>query len=239
MTLFNPLDPLNIGGTIAVELVHGDALPLDAHKPNAFEGGGVYALYYHGPCPLYLLYRWGNLHRWGEPRAVFPIYVGSSFAVGTKTGLQGVRGRVGSKYALAKRIDDHRKNILSANKKTRYPLSVSDFSYRYVPLHDTHVGLAEAILITFFRPAWNGTGFGNHIPGKGRRGKQKPNIYAFCHKLARPRKVSPAELDDRKSYRQRIKLPIKDQIWEMSRPDTTAAIEKFMQLIRLKLGLPI
>lgn len=35
-------------------------------------------------------------------------------------------------------------------------------------MNDAYIGLAESVLITLFRPAWNGMGFGSKVVGKFR-----------------------------------------------------------------------
>lgn len=44
-------------------------------------------------------------------------------------------------------------------------LDASDFRCRYLVLNDAHITLAESVLITTLRPAWNGMGFGSNVVG--------------------------------------------------------------------------
>ena len=67
---------------------------------------------------------------------------------------------------LRRRLGEHAKKIGG-----RQGISLADMEYRALPLRDDWmVVAAESALIEKYRPEWNGSGFGSHVPGKGRPG---------------------------------------------------------------------
>jgi hypothetical protein len=230
--VYNPLAEVNLGGNITLAMVTTCEWELSEHRSHGIEGGGVYALYYLGPASPYGAYRAVNLGPAGERRAVAPIYVGSSFAVGIKSGLQGMRGNAGNRSALADRIATHARTI-SRSAGSAVPLDTADFLYRALPLQQSHIGLAEAALITFFRPVWNGSGFGNHQPGKGRPGHDEPSGFTPLHGVTAGASGNPAVQQMVAQYQ----LRVAEQVAALRASDPNPDIERFMSLVRLKLGI--
>ena len=67
---------------------------------------------------------------------------------------------------LRRRLREHAKKIGG-----RQGISVADIEYRALSLRDDWmVVAAESALIEKYKPEWNGSGFGSHVPGKGRPG---------------------------------------------------------------------
>jgi len=139
--------------------------PVSLFPPTErFEGGGVYALYYHGDCKLYETI-WTTI----VERELQPIYVGKAVPPGWRT----ARVNVTSKASLYNRIREHSKNIAQVNN-----LSMEDFKCRYMILDGNESGIigpVEANLIRKYEPLWNSIidGFGNHTPGQGRFNQAK------------------------------------------------------------------
>ncbi|MBO9325413.1 MAG: Eco29kI family restriction endonuclease [Roseiflexus sp.] len=54
-------------------------------------------------------------------------------------------------------------------------LNLTDFRCRYLVVDDIWIPLAETLLIEMYQPVWNTivSGFGNHVPGKGRHRQQR------------------------------------------------------------------
>ena len=154
-----PYDPLNYGN-LAQNVVR--ALmdrPLVALPPDdAFEGAGVYAIYYRGELDWYACVA-------GEE---VPIYVGSALAAGERKGLATGQpaGRV-----LWNRLRQHSGSIRQAEN-----LRIEDFRCRYLVVVPVWISLAERFLVEHYNPLWNTRidGFGNHPPGKGRAGMKRP-----------------------------------------------------------------
>ena len=155
--VFDPSSPDVAGRIIGITLI---AQP---HRPLAnierFYGSGVYALYYHGEFSPYARIT-GRDH---------PIYVGKADPAdpGSKTALeQGDR--------LAKRLGEHRKNILKANSTLRE----QDFTYRALVVKTGYQSSAEECLIHLFKPLWNNEmnicyGFGKHGDDPNTRGNRR------------------------------------------------------------------
>lgn len=152
---YDPLDYRNLARSVVDELLgtQSSALP-----PDAFEGSGVYAIYYAGP----LEYR-------DESLAEIPIYVGKAIPPGGRKG--GRPGNTATSRPLHRRLRDHAKSIDQATN-----LSLENSSCRYLVVVPVWINLAERFLIDHFRPLWNTVldGFGNHDPGRGRRASARP-----------------------------------------------------------------
>lgn len=146
-----PFDPLaldNIGVVLAVELL---SQPLHVLPPASFAGAGVYALYYAGPHKAYR-----NLVAIDGKRWRYPIYVGQAMSTGFSLGAT-------KQKRIYERFKNHAKSIEEVSN-----LEISDFRCRYLVINDAHIALAESVLITAFRPPWNGMGFGSKVVGKYR-----------------------------------------------------------------------
>ena len=159
---FNPLDKKNLGASVADALLACDACPLG--ELPAFEGAGVYAIYYVGDFPAY-----GQISRLNkEGRFLLPIYVGKAVPAGARMGadLGLSAGRV-----LHKRLREHAESIRSVTN-----LDIKDFYCRFLVVDDIWIPLGESLVISRFTPVWNSLidGFGNHNPGKGRHAGMRP-----------------------------------------------------------------
>ncbi|MBB3268552.1 hypothetical protein FHW79_006227 [Azospirillum sp. OGB3] len=230
--MYNPLDPINIGENIALAFIRQLPRPFNELREIQGAGGGIYGIYYAGTSPLYARYRQFNMEN-GAPQARLPIYVGSSFAVGTQRGMQDLGDPEGGARALWGRLDRHRRKIEGiGDPRVPEPLRIGDFMFRCLPLHDTHVGSGEAALISFFRPPWNGLGFGSNPPGIGRPGFRAPNAFKVAHSLsganADPGAVQAALVE--------IQQRVEDQVRHVLQPPDPR-IEPFMRLIRADLGI--
>lgn len=158
--VYNPLDKINLGKSVADALLERPAEPLGGVKP--FEGAGIYVLYYRGPFPAYAPIAAANAE---EPR--WPIYIGKAVPSGARKSVSlsaSTRGR-----SLYNRLADHRDSIAEVERGSG-SLRVAEFEARYLAVDDIWIPLGESLLITRFRPVWNIAldGFGNHDPGKGR-----------------------------------------------------------------------
>jgi hypothetical protein len=153
---YNPLDKLNLGKSVAEALLDQEAHPLVGMP--AFNGAGIYAIYYSGQHPAYRAL--ANSNRDG---ANVPIYVGKAIPSGGRKGVLGPPKVEGN--ALARRLQDHAESIADAGN-----LDITDFRARWLTVDDIWIPLGETLLITKFRPVWNLAldGFGNHDPGAGR-----------------------------------------------------------------------
>ena len=164
--IYNPLDKINLGNSVAVALLNQPTHPLDEVPP--FEGAGIYVLYYRGAFPAYAPIAAANANE-----AVWPIYIGKAIPSGGRKGASltaSSRGR-----ALYNRLMDHRDSISEVERGSG-TLRVADFQARYLTVDDIWIPLGESLLIARFRPIWNRAldGFGNHDPGKGRYNGLRP-----------------------------------------------------------------
>lgn len=164
--VYNPLDKINLGKSVADALLEQPAMPLSGIA--AFEGAGIYVLYYHGDHPAY-----APIAAMNAAEAHWPIYIGKAIPSGGRKGASlsaSSRGR-----SLYNRLSDHRDSIADVERGSG-TLRVRDFSVRYLIVDDIWIPLGESLLITRFRPVWNIAldGFGNHDPGKGRYNGLRP-----------------------------------------------------------------
>lgn len=159
---FNPLDKTTLAKTVADELLNRPCEPLPPEE--AFDGAGIYAVYYVGPFKPYELISRRNR----EDKYELPIYVGKAVPPGARKGgfhLGEAPGQV-----LYRRLVEHARTIEEAEN-----LALKEFSCRYLVAEDIWIPLAEQMLIEMFSPVWNTVvdGFGNHDPGAGRRKQQR------------------------------------------------------------------
>jgi hypothetical protein len=159
---FNPLDKRNLGAMVAEAILAAPVNPL--REVPAFEGAGIYVIYYTGNFPEYEPLAKQNR----DNKFCAPIYIGKAIPEG---------GRKGEKVAqetrsLSKRLREHAKSIIEVAPG----LDTADFYYRYLVVDDIWIPLGESMLITHFAPLWNTLldGFGNHNPGKGRIKGMRP-----------------------------------------------------------------
>lgn len=153
---YNPLEKGNIGASVAVAMLGRKTRPL-ASLP-AFDGAGIYAIYYQGTFKPY--HKLSILNQGDDPQV--PIYVGKAIPEG---------GRVGATIdplptkALSRRLREHAESIKAVSN-----LKIEDFVCRFLVVDDIWIPLGESLLIAKFSPLWNMSvaGFGNHDPGNGR-----------------------------------------------------------------------
>jgi len=158
---YNPLDKLNLGKSVAEALLDQVEHPLS--QIPAFEGAGIYVIYYKGAYPLYAPISEANA---SEPR--WPIYIGKAVPSGARRGtslFSDAKGRW-----LFKRLTEHRESIALVERHGPDNLRVADFTVKFLIVDDIWIPLGESLLIATFKPLWNRVldGFGNHDPGSGR-----------------------------------------------------------------------
>lgn len=67
---------------------------------------------------------------------------------------------------LARRLAEHHKKIAA-----RQNIGVADMTCRFLTIEgDWFVRAAEDALIQYYKPQWQSSGFGSHVPGRGRPG---------------------------------------------------------------------
>ncbi|MBT8419837.1 MAG: Eco29kI family restriction endonuclease [Gammaproteobacteria bacterium] len=143
-------------------MLHQPVIPLRELK--AFDGAGIYAIYYTGDFPCYeAIAEHNRSGRFGAP-----IYVGKAVPKGARKGgdLEATPGKV-----LYNRLKQHAKSIGETSN-----LRIVDFHCRYLIVDDIWIPLGESLLIAKFNPLWNKLldGFGNHDPGQGRHAGLRP-----------------------------------------------------------------
>lgn len=150
---FDPLDKESIYKSLNTELFEQPNASLNSLE--AFEGAGVYAIFYNGE---FRHYKYLDL-------STKPIYVGKAVPPGSRTG-----GGSPHNKALFKRIKEHEKSLNSVSN-----LELHNFYVKYLVVEDHWIPTAETMLIKNHKPIWNTLidGFGNHNPGKGRYKGQK------------------------------------------------------------------
>ena len=154
---YNPLDKMNLGGSVADAMLESAVHPLGGLE--SFNGAGIYAIYYTGGFEAYKPL--ADKNRDGKFEA--PIYVGKAVPPGARKGNFGLDAEPGP--ALYKRLQEHAESVNTAEN-----LRIEDFFCRFLVVDDIWIPLGESLLIAKFAPIWNKLidGFGNHDPGKGR-----------------------------------------------------------------------
>jgi hypothetical protein len=67
---------------------------------------------------------------------------------------------------LKRRLNEHARKISSRQK-----IKLGDVTCRFLLIEsDWYVRAGEHALISSYKPAWNASGFGSHVPGRGRPG---------------------------------------------------------------------
>lgn len=157
ITPYNPLDKMNLGGSVADAMLESPVHPLGGLE--VFNGAGIYAIYYTGDFEAYKPLAAKN--RDGKFEA--PIYVGKAVPPGARKGNFGLDSTPGP--ALYKRLQEHTESVQAAEN-----LKIDDFYCRFLVVDDIWIPLGESLLIAKFAPIWNKLidGFGNHDPGSGR-----------------------------------------------------------------------
>lgn len=164
--VYNPLDKINLGKSVAEALLDQPHHPLGEVPP--FDGAGIYVIYYNGSFPAYAALARENAD---EPR--WPIYIGKAVPAGARRGASLTASAIGR--ALYNRIAEHRDSVVAA-EAAGGGLAVADFRVRYLAVDDIWIPLGESLLISTFKPVWNRLldGFGNHDPGAGRYNGLRP-----------------------------------------------------------------
>jgi len=159
---FNPLAKRHLGESVGQAMLRQTVVPL--RDLSAFDGAGIYAIYYTGGFQGYEVIAERNRNQ----RFGVPIYVGKAVPKGARKGgdLEATPGKV-----LYNRLKQHAKSIEEASN-----LVIADFHCRYLIVDDIWIPLGESLLIAKFNPLWNKLidGFGNHDPGKGRHAGLRP-----------------------------------------------------------------
>ena len=152
---YNPLEYDNLTRNVVEELMRQE--PISLEDLAAFDGAGVYALFYNGTLPHYSRVR--------SPDAAFPIYVGKAVPPGARKGQTSKKNH----KALFKRLHEHKKSIDAVDD-----ITPSDFLCRFLVVTPLWITMAERFLIEHYQPVWNVEvdGFGNHDPGSGRTTKR-------------------------------------------------------------------
>lgn len=161
---FDPLDYDNLGASIARALDERPVQPLVGLP--AFDGAGIYALYYTGDHPAYADLAAANVAAPGT----WAIYIGKADAENARKGDPDQANKpVGKK--LHGRIGKHRKSIEAVDN-----LHETDFQVRALTVAPTWIPLAEVVAIRMHNPVWNVIvdGLGNHDPGGGRYKGMRP-----------------------------------------------------------------
>lgn len=154
---YNPLEKRHLAEAVVARLL---AQPCELLPPeSAFNGVGVYAIYYHGDYPTYSF-----LARKNVAECALPIYVGKATPKGGRKGGWGLGENPGA--VLYNRLTEHAESIAATST-----LRIADFRQRHLLNEDLWIPLAENMLIERFKPLWNTVvdGFGNHDQGKARR----------------------------------------------------------------------
>lgn len=154
---YNPLDKMNLGGSVADAMLESSVHPLGGL--DFFNGAGIYAIYYTGDFEAYKPLAAKNK----DGKFEAPIYVGKAVPPGARKGNFGLDSTPGP--ALYKRLQEHAESVQAAEN-----LKIEDFYCRFLVVDDIWIPLGESLLIAKFAPIWNKLidGFGNHDPGKGR-----------------------------------------------------------------------
>ena len=162
MIPFNPLDKINLANSVGNALIDTEPVPLSGLQ--AFEGSGVYSLYYVGD-----FYAYQPLAELNRLELIAPIYVGKADSKGKRKG--GFIEDSSTGNALYKRLCDHANSISQASN-----LDIADFFCRHLVVDDLWISLGESLMISRHSPVWNVLveGFGNHNPGKGRIAGKRP-----------------------------------------------------------------
>ena len=78
-------------------------------------------------------------------------------------------GKATSKSNLRRRFSEHARKI-----SERENIKLSQMHCRFLIIAEEWVHYAEHHLIDHYKPEWNGSGFGSHVPGAGRPGVKGP-----------------------------------------------------------------
>lgn len=106
-----------------------------------------------------------------------PLFAFPAPTAPTETGVYGLYvlrelvyiGKATGRSHLRKRLLEH-KNKVAGRKNIR----ISQMHCRFLIIAEEWVHYAEHHLIEHYKPEWNGSGFGSHVPGAGRPGIEGP-----------------------------------------------------------------
>lgn len=204
---FNPLDKKHLGQSVAQAMLRQE--PRRLAELGAFEGAGIYAIYYCGGFEAYEEIARRNK----DGRFTAPIYVGKAVPKGARKGgdLDADPGKV-----LFQRLKEHKESINAAEN-----LELNDFHCRHLVVDDIWIPLGESLLIAKFSPIWNRIldGFGNHDPGKGRHAGLRPR-WDVLH----PGRPWAVRCQERLESAQQILLEVRDYLRNNPPPDDTLMI---------------
>jgi hypothetical protein len=166
---FNPLAKSVLAESVAGALL--STAPCSLGGFAAFDGAGIYVLYYTGKHPAYQTLVAKNVH----DRFEAPIYVGKAVPAGARKGNR--EGDATQGKALAGRLRNHLKSIHCVDD-----LEDDAFYFRCLILDELWIPLGESLLIRRYQPVWNLLldGFGNNPLGSGRT-NQKPSKWDIFH----------------------------------------------------------
>jgi hypothetical protein len=120
---FNPLNKKNLGLSVAEAML---VKPIEPLPPKtAFNGAGIYALYYTGDFPAYKQIVELNKNN----KFTCPIYVGKAVPAGARKGGFGLDAPAGK--VLYQRLCEHAKSIAKTQN-----LKPADFYCRYLTVDD-------------------------------------------------------------------------------------------------------
>jgi len=163
---YDPLARINLGKSVAEALLDQPVHAL-TDLPR-FDGAGIYAIYYAGDFSPYAPMSEANRDEFH-----WPIYVGKAVPSGARRG--GALAGATSGQSLFGRLRDHRNSVAEV-ERAEGGLRLADFHARFLIVDDIWIPLGESLMISRFRPLWNGylDGFGNHAPGAGRYQGERP-----------------------------------------------------------------
>jgi hypothetical protein len=167
---YDPLDLRTLAESMAKVVLEQPVHPLA--KVPAFEGAGIYVIYYTGSYEPYKSIAQKNKNqKWEQP-----IYVGEAARKGGRKGGVLVEGPAGK--VLFNRLKNHLDSIRNTKN-----LKVDDFWCRYLALKDFFIPLCESLLIDRYTPIWNKVidGFGNKVVGAGREQEQQKSMWDVLH----------------------------------------------------------
>jgi hypothetical protein len=112
----------------------------------------------------------GELHPDGK--GVYALYEGG----GTRPVYVGKTDKAGN---VRKRLTEHAKKISG-----RRNISVTNIRFRYLVMESNWLARAcEEFMIEHYKPRWQGSGFGSHVPGAGRPGLKGPDQFTKWYPL--------------------------------------------------------
>lgn len=165
--IYDPLRRVNLGRSVQWALLA--RLPVRLDRLPAFDGCGIYALYYTGPLPLYAAISSADCE--------VPIYVGKADPEGARKGLNVRPAWEGRK--LRSRLGQHGRKLDASND-----FKAEQFYARYLPADDLFTPMAERLMISGFHPVWNLAldGFGVNPQGGRREAEQLRPAWHELHR---------------------------------------------------------